>query len=88
LFNLNTQAGKFKNKGKHIFRKIQNQTEKNTKAIKDFIVSFVNLNNREPMETEIIDNLKDKMDVNTIKKIIESGRSLSIKHDNGQDENV
>jgi hypothetical protein len=68
--------------------KIKKQTEKNTKAIKDFIVSFVNLNNREPMETEIIDNLKDKMDVNTIKKIIESGRSLSIKHDNGQDENV
>lgn len=68
--------------------KIKKLTEKNTKIIKDFIVSFVNLNNREPMETEIIDNLKDKIEVNTIKKIIESGRSLSIKNDYTHDENV
>jgi hypothetical protein len=67
--------------------KIKRATEKNTKAIKEFITSFVNLNNRQPMETEIIDNLKDKMDVVTIKKIIESGRSLSIK-DSYRDENV
>jgi hypothetical protein len=49
-------------------KKIQ---ELNNTAVKDFIVSFNNLNNREPMESEIIDNLKDKMDIKILEKIIE-----------------
>jgi hypothetical protein len=60
----------------------------NTKAIKDFIDSFVSLNNREPMESEIIDNLKEKMDIQIIKKILETGRSLNVKNDVQNDENV
>ena len=31
------------------------------------------------METEIIDNLKDKMDINTIKKIIEQNKTITVK---------
>jgi hypothetical protein len=58
------------------------------KAIKDFIDSFVSLNNREPMESEIIDNLKEKMDITTIKKILENGRSLNVKTNAQNDENV
>ena len=49
-------------------KKIQ---ELNNTTVKDFIVSFNNLNNREPMESEIIDNLKDKMDIKILEKIIE-----------------
>ena len=60
----------------------------NTKAIKDFIDSFVSLNNREPMESEIIDNLKEKMDIQIIKKILETSRSLNVKNDVQNDENV
>lgn len=56
--------------------KIRKTKEKNSKLIKDFITSFINLNNREPMETEIIDNLKDKLDINSIKKILEDGKLL------------
>lgn len=62
--------------------------EQNNKIIKDFIESFMSLNNREPMESEIIDNLKDKIDVNKIKKILENGRALNIKNDTPNDENV
>jgi hypothetical protein len=56
--------------------KLRKTKEKNSKLIKDFITSFINLNNREPMETEIIDNLKDKLDINFIKKIIEDSKLL------------
>jgi hypothetical protein len=31
------------------------------------------------MESEIIDNLKDKMDVNTIKKIIDQNKTITVK---------
>ena len=59
--------------------KIRKQNELEKKIVSDFIILFNNLNNREPMETEIIDNLKDKIDINKIKKIIDQNRSLSIK---------
>ena len=49
-------------------KKIQ---ELNNTMVKDFIVSFNNLNNREPMESEIIDNLKDKINIKILEKLIE-----------------
>jgi len=55
--------------------------EQNNKIIKDFINSFANLHNREPLETEIFDNLKDKIDIIKIKKILENGRTFNIKND-------
>lgn len=66
--------------------KVKKQHELNRKIVQDFVTLFNNLNNREPMESEIIDNLKDKLDVNTIKKIIEQNKSLSVKV--SVDENV
>ena len=68
--------------------KMKKINEQHNKIIKEFIESFMSLNNREPMESEIIDNLKDKIDVNKIKKILENGRALNIKNDISNDENV
>jgi hypothetical protein len=61
--------------------KIKKVNEQNNKIIKDFINSFVNLHNREPLETEIIDNLKEKIDITIIKKNLENGRIFNIKND-------
>jgi hypothetical protein len=43
----------------------------NIKLVKEFKQTFFNLNNRSPMDSEIIDNLKDKMESSTLIKIIE-----------------
>lgn len=59
--------------------KIKRQQELNKKTVNDFIKVFNNLNNREPMESEIIDNLKDKMDVSTIKKFIDQNKTITVK---------
>ena len=44
----------------------------NKKMVNDFITLFKDLNNREPLESEIIDNLRDKMDITSIKQNIEN----------------
>ena len=49
------------------------------KMVSDFINLFKSLNNREPMESEVIDNLKDKIEVSKIKTIIENLNTLSIQ---------
>jgi hypothetical protein len=59
--------------------KIKKINEMNIKIIKDFINIFVNLNNREPTETEIMDNLKDQIDVIIIKKILDDKGFLKIQ---------
>ena len=63
--------------------KIKKQNELNKKILFDFITLFINLNNREPMESEIFDNLKEKMDLNTIKKLIDENKmtTISIKNE-------
>jgi hypothetical protein len=61
--------------------KMKKINEQNNKIIKDFIDSFTLLHNREPLETEIIDNLKDKIDIMKIKKILENGSTFNIKND-------
>ena len=68
--------------------KLKKKTEQNNKIIKDFIDSFVNLHNRDPLETEIIDNLKEKIDISLIKKILENGRNFNIKNAISNDEKV
>jgi hypothetical protein len=68
----------------------QNKTKKinelNIKIIKDFINLFFNLNNREPMEFEIIDNLKDKIDATVIIKIIENNKAFLFKNNKNVDD--
>jgi hypothetical protein len=56
--------------------KIAKQNEINKKIISDFIELFINLNNRQPMESEIIDNLKDKIDIDIITKFIENNNFI------------
>jgi hypothetical protein len=64
--------------------KIKKENELNRKSVNDFIRVFNNLNNREPMESEIIDNLKDKMDIKTIQKIIDQNKSITVRVDNNE----
>ncbi len=61
--------------------KIRKQNELNKKLVNDFIKLFVDLNNREPMESEIIDNLKEKIDIDIIKKIIEDNHVSNVRSD-------
>ena len=65
--------------------KLRKITIQNNKIIKEFINSFNSLINREPMESEIIDNLKDKMDISVIKKILEETKSMAFKVNNDSD---
>jgi hypothetical protein len=60
--------------------KVKKIDELNNKIVKDFVELFINLNNREPMEFEIMDNLKEKVDVNIITKILEENKSLLLKN--------
>lgn len=60
--------------------RIKKSNENNVRIVKDFISLFNNLNNREPMDSEIVDNLKDKIDLLTLKKILDDIKAnLSIK---------
>jgi hypothetical protein len=77
------------NRAKHASEAVKNKISKQNKIkqlnayqnkmVSDFINLFKSLNNREPMEGEVIDNLKDKIEVSKIKTIIESLNSISIQ---------
>jgi hypothetical protein len=62
--------------------KIKKKEEQDYKDIKDFILLFKKINNREPMETEVFDNLKDRMEILTIKNIFDQITSSNINLDN------
>ena len=55
--------------------KLKKTNEYNQKIISEFINVFTNLNNREPMESEIIDNLKDRIEVEIIKRLLTENKS-------------
>jgi len=50
----------------------------NINLVKEFKKTFYNLNNREAMDTEIIDNLKDKIDLIVLTKIVEDLKTNEI----------
>ena len=50
--------------------KIKAFEEQNKRVFSDFIVTFNNLNNRQPLESEIMDNLKDVVDHETLQLFI------------------
>jgi hypothetical protein len=54
--------------------KLKKLKEQNQKTVNDFIHTFVNLNNREPLESEILDNLKEKVDTKFLQNIIDDRR--------------
>ena len=66
--------------------KNKNAKEKRTKLIntmninlvKEFKKTFYNLNNREPMDSEIIDNLKDKIELSILTKIVDDLKSSEV----------
>lgn len=66
--------------------KIKKTNQHNNQLVNEFITLFMNVNNREPMDTEIIDNLKEKIDVNIINNIIDKRRA-KISNDNS-DNNI
>jgi hypothetical protein len=67
--------------------KLKKTNEYNEKILSEFITVFVNLNNRTPMESEVIDNLKDIIDLETIQKILnENKHYLFINSDNRSEE--
>uniref|UniRef100_A0A6C0DFP5 SMODS and SLOG-associating 2TM effector domain-containing protein n=1 Tax=viral metagenome TaxID=1070528 RepID=A0A6C0DFP5_9ZZZZ len=49
----------------------QKMNEYNHNAVSEFKKIFYNLNNRPPMDSEIIDNLKEKIELSTLLQIIE-----------------
>lgn len=57
---------------------IKKQKERNVKILNEFIVSFKQLNNREPTESEIQDNLKEKITQKTLDKLIELRKINSV----------
>jgi len=68
--------------------KIRKQNEINKKIVYDFIKLFNDLNNREPMESEITDNLKEKISIDTIKKILDENNSASGKINLDESSNI
>lgn len=61
--------------------KIKKSQDQNNKMVKDFIKLFNDMNNREPIDSEIIDNLKDKIDITILQQIIYDSKT-------GADDNV
>lgn len=59
--------------------KLSRTNADNNKIVTEFINTFKQLNNRDPMESEIIDNLKDKLDTAQIKKIFYGVNTLSLQ---------
>jgi hypothetical protein len=49
--------------------------EKNNKIVADFKTTFYRINNRDALDSEIIDNLKDKLEMPILVKIIESQKN-------------
>ena len=52
-------------------QRVKRLGELQRKMVVDFKKLFYDLNNREPIDTEIVDNLKDKIDANTLRKLID-----------------
>ena len=68
--------------------KVKKTNEYNQKIVSEFINVFTNLNNRDPMESEVIDNLKDRIDAETIKKFLyENKSSMAITINNDSEDN-
>jgi hypothetical protein len=68
--------------------KLQNKEQKNLDTIKDFKQTFYNLNHRDPLEHEIVDNLKDKIEITKLNKLIDTtnkGNQRSQQHLNSMD---
>ena len=52
----------------------EKNNENNIQIVNNFVESFTQLNNREPMDSEIHDNLKDKINIKILDKLIEKNK--------------
>ena len=52
--------------------------ESHNKIVKEFKTNFYDLNNREPMDNEIIDNLNERIDASILQKIIDEQKQVGI----------
>ena len=50
--------------------------DSNNNIVREFKRTFFDLNNRDPMDSEIVDNLKDKMEMSILLKMIDSNRDI------------
>lgn len=66
--------------------KIKKTNQHNNQLVSEFITLFINVNNREPMDSEIIDNLKEKVDITTINTVLEKRKIKTI--DANPDNNI
>jgi len=57
-------------KQRYIENRVKTEDEKNILLVQTFKQTFFDINNRFPVDSEIIDNLKDKLDVELLQKII------------------
>lgn len=79
----NNEENRLKNFNNSFSLKLEKQNaikkinEINNKQITDFISLFNISNSREPLDSEILDNLKDKIDVNIITKFIEERKFIN-----------
>ena len=67
------------NQTRHYNEKLRLETQKDqnlNKILQDFIKTFNTLHNREPLKSEIIDNLKDKIDVVILMKMIDDNKLI------------
>jgi len=67
--------------------RVKKLSEQNVKIVKDFIQLFITLNNRQPLESEIIDNLKEKIDIILVKKILDENK-IFLEQNNETDDFV
>lgn len=56
---------------------LQNNVELQINMVKNFMTIFNEINNRDPIESEILTNLQEKMDIDTIKSILKSIAKVS-----------
>lgn len=63
--------------------KLRKQQEHQKKTVTDFVQLFNNLHHREPMESEIIDNLKEKINAETIQKNLDENRGVLLQKEPG-----
>ena len=62
--------------------KLKRKEDNSFKMVQEFIILFEKINNREPMESEVYDNLKDKMDLMTIKNKFEQIKHATLSNNN------
>jgi hypothetical protein len=70
--NYRHQWYKQDNKSQYIEMQKQHELNKNKTSILDFKKHFYELNGRDALDSEVIDNLKDKIDYNIIIKILDN----------------